>query len=132
MKNIYFGKNLKFLREKKGLKQSEMIDFIGIKQTTWNGYENEKSFPKFEDLIKISKIFDVSETELIHTNLESSSINQTEDKSSSFQLNENQESYNTNYKDLADSRKETIDCLRKEIVYLEEKIASLIDKRKAG
>lgn len=70
MKNIYFGKNLKLLREKKGLKQSEMLDLVGFKQTTWNGYENEKSFPKFEDLIKISKFFDISETDLMHKNLE--------------------------------------------------------------
>lgn len=40
--------------------------------------------------------------------------------------------YGINYKDLAEARKETIDCLKKEISHLEEKIISLSDKRQAG
>lgn len=70
MKNIFFGKNLKILREEMGLKQSQMLDIIGFNQTTWNNYELGKSFPKFLDLIKISKFFDKNEYDLIHTDLQ--------------------------------------------------------------
>lgn len=47
-------------------------------------------------------------------------------------VEEDQEAYNINYKDLAESRKETIECLKKEIGHLEEKIGLLSNKRKAG
>jgi len=132
MKKLFFGENLKFLREKKGLKQSEMIDFVGVKQTTWNGYEKGNSFPKFEDLIKISKYFDISETDLIHNDLESGVLmyeNNTEISNNT--LNEPTEQY-INYKDLAEARKETIDSLKREINYLQEKVDLLTNKRKAG
>jgi len=40
-------------------------------------------------------------------------------------INENIEETAINYKDLAESRKETIDSMKKEIMYLEEKIEDL-------
>lgn len=64
-----FSKNVRFLREQRGLKQSEMIDFIGIKQSTWGGYETGKSFPNLTDFLEIAEAFGVTETELIHTDL---------------------------------------------------------------
>ncbi len=66
---LFFGKNLEFLREKEGLKQTEMIDFIGIVRTTWNNYENQKSFPKLEEFVRIAQKFSISETDLLHTDL---------------------------------------------------------------
>ena len=42
---------------------------LGFSPSQWNNYELGTSFPKFLDLIKISKYFEVSETELIHTDL---------------------------------------------------------------
>jgi transcriptional regulator with XRE-family HTH domain len=67
---IYFGKNLAYLRAKKGLTLEVMSDLIGFGRSQWNNYEKETSFPKFLDLIEISKYFDISETDLIHKNLE--------------------------------------------------------------
>ncbi|MCX6208355.1 MAG: helix-turn-helix transcriptional regulator [Bacteroidetes bacterium] len=67
---LFFGKNLIHLRNREGKKQAEMLGFIGINRTTWNNYENQKSFPKLEDFIKIAKHFGISETDLLHTNLE--------------------------------------------------------------
>lgn len=64
-----FGKNLKAIRQSKSLKQADLEDLVGIKQTTWNNYELGKSFPKFQDLMIISKKFGISETDLIHSNL---------------------------------------------------------------
>lgn len=66
---MFFGKNLQYLRKLKGLNQGEMLDIIGIKRTTWGGYENGTSFPKFDDLLKIAEYFDISETDLIRKDL---------------------------------------------------------------
>ncbi|MDB0602197.1 helix-turn-helix transcriptional regulator [Tenacibaculum maritimum] len=62
----YFSLNLKFLRKKKRLRQDEVL---GFKRTQWANYEGGKSYPKFIDLIEIANFFDISETDLIHSNL---------------------------------------------------------------
>jgi transcriptional regulator with XRE-family HTH domain len=67
---IYFDKNLFYLRTGKGKKIHEIAQENGFSRTQWTNYENNLSFPKFLDLIKIAKYFDVSESDLIHKNLE--------------------------------------------------------------
>lgn len=76
MKILFFGKNLKFLRHKIEAKQSEMLNRIGFKRTTWNGYEHQKSFPKFEDLLKIADYFDISLDELVFEDLQKARFGQ--------------------------------------------------------
>lgn len=128
-----FSKNLTYLRKQKGYKLDEIASKTGFSRSQWNNYELGTSYPKFLDLIKISKYFDISETDLIHIDLELMPINKIiGEQKITNQLNEETEAYNINYKDLAEARKETIDCLKKEINHLEEKIASLTNKRKAG
>lgn len=65
-----FAKNIRYLRKQKGWKQIEMPANTGFSSSAWSNYENGLSYPRFEDLLKISKLFDVSETELIHTDIE--------------------------------------------------------------
>jgi transcriptional regulator with XRE-family HTH domain len=65
----YLAKNLKLLRESKEIKQNETHTYIGFKPTTWNNYEREVSKPNLDDLIRISKYFGVSETQLLHEDL---------------------------------------------------------------
>ena len=67
-----FANNLKYLREKRGLKQTELCDLIGFKQSQWSSWEIGSSVPRFLDLIKISDYFNISETDLIHTDLSKS------------------------------------------------------------
>jgi transcriptional regulator with XRE-family HTH domain len=55
-----FGKNITYLRKRKKLKQSEMLDFTGISAGTWSNYEVNKTEPDFDGLIKISKFFGVA------------------------------------------------------------------------
>ena len=62
----YLAKNLKWLREKRGIKQSEIGAYIGFKSTTWNNYEKGVSKPGLDDLVKMSKYFGVTETQLLH------------------------------------------------------------------
>lgn len=66
---LLFSKNVKFLRIQKGCTQAQMADSIEFNRTTWNGYETGKSFPKFEDLVRIAEIFNISESDLIHADL---------------------------------------------------------------
>lgn len=63
---IHFAKNIKYLREKENYKQEEMLDLVGVKRSTWSGYENGTSKPNLEDFIRIAEFFDISETDLLH------------------------------------------------------------------
>ena len=55
-----FSNNLKALRAKKGYKQAEIADSIGVTVSTWSNYEVGKSEPNLEILIKISDFFGIS------------------------------------------------------------------------
>lgn len=66
---IFFAKNLKHLRSVRGLKQSDMLDLAGFKQSTWNGYERGASTPNIDDLIRISDFFGIGESDLLHADL---------------------------------------------------------------
>lgn len=67
---IFFNKNLLFLRIKKGMTLKDISKEIGFSTSQWNNYELGYSYPKFLDLIKISKYFNITETDLIHKELE--------------------------------------------------------------
>lgn len=66
---IYFGDNLRILRKKQNLTLAKIADINGMKGPAWNNYELGTSYPKFEDLIKIVKYFDISLDVLIFSNL---------------------------------------------------------------
>lgn len=59
MKN-FFGSNLKVLRERKKRSQQELADFMGIKRSILNNYENGISNPSIENLLLISEYFSIS------------------------------------------------------------------------
>ncbi len=63
---VYFGVNIRKLREHDGHKIAEMTAITGFPRSTWNGYETGDSYPKFEDLIKISDYFGILESDLLH------------------------------------------------------------------
>ena len=60
-----FPKNLRYLRRKKGLLQTEMQSCLGISRTTWSNYENGKTNPSVEDLVRFSSFFGITLDELI-------------------------------------------------------------------
>lgn len=109
--NLFFGRNLKFLRLKNDLTLEQIAAITGFSRSQWNNYECEISFPKFLDLIKISKYFGVEETNLIHTDLENSVkvVEQT------GQIDESS-------KILVDNLIYTIDLQKKHILLLENTI----------
>ena len=52
---------------------------LGFSASQWNNYELGFSFPKFLDLIKISNYFEVPESILIHTDIQSKPMDTTEE-----------------------------------------------------
>ena len=64
-----FSNNLVFLRKQSGLNQTQLAESVGFTKSQWNNYETGKSYPKFLDFLKISKYFDVSESDLVHKKL---------------------------------------------------------------
>lgn len=58
-KNL-FSVRLKELRLKKGLKQTELGEKVGVKQNTFTNWENGKREPSFENLIKLADLLEVS------------------------------------------------------------------------
>lgn len=55
-----FGKRLKLARSNKKLRQSDVSEKLGIDFTTISKYENNKSEPDNETLLKLAKLYDVS------------------------------------------------------------------------
>lgn len=63
------GKNLLYLRRLKGWNLSEIKDRLDINLSTWGNYENDVSQPNLDVLMKISKFFGISESDLLHEDL---------------------------------------------------------------
>ncbi len=57
---LTIGKNLKFLRKKKGLTQQELADKLNIRRSSIGAYEECRATPKYETLENISDFFEVS------------------------------------------------------------------------
>lgn len=66
----YFGKNLQYLRKEKKLRQHQMLENLGFSRTTWSNYEQCRTSPSLDGLIKISRFFGVSLDELIAEDIE--------------------------------------------------------------
>lgn len=77
---LVFAENLKHLRENDNLKQADMLAECGFQRSTWNGYETGHSFPSFKDLVKISEYFGILESDLIHTEVAYSDLNELYNK----------------------------------------------------
>ncbi|MBS1642372.1 MAG: helix-turn-helix transcriptional regulator [Bacteroidetes bacterium] len=71
---IYLGKNLLYLRKLRKLQQSEMPENIGISRATWSDYENGRTEPNLETVVKISEFFGISLDTLIITDIEAEVI----------------------------------------------------------
>ena len=53
------GSRLRALRERTGLSQKEFAEKIGLKQSTYNGYETGKHIPKSDILISLADHYGV-------------------------------------------------------------------------
>lgn len=55
----FFGKNIKKIRTVKGLSQSAFAEVFGLKRATLGAYEEHRSEPKIETIIKIANYFSI-------------------------------------------------------------------------
>lgn len=56
---MYFAKNLRFLRRRAELTQSDLGDQVGADYNTISRYESGKSTPKLDALTKLAQVFGV-------------------------------------------------------------------------
>ena len=57
---MVIGINLKKLRKEKGVTQTEVATFLGVRQNTYSQYESDLRQPDIESLIKLSMFYDAS------------------------------------------------------------------------
>jgi len=63
------GKNLRFLRDKKGLSQTALAEALALKRGNISSYEKELAQPSIQSLLKISEYFNVSLEDLVKHDL---------------------------------------------------------------
>lgn len=66
---LMFGKNLKKIRSVHGLSQQEFADIFELKRGTLGAYEENRSNPKLETVIKIANHFSIGLEELLISEL---------------------------------------------------------------
>ena len=62
---VVFGEKLQQLRKEKGISQEELSEIIDVSRQSISKYENETAQPSFENLLLLSKYFNVSTDELL-------------------------------------------------------------------
>lgn len=83
----YFASNLRFLRQKNGLEQIDLATRLGRKSSSSiSEWEKGKYTPKAGVLNDIAKIFGVSLSKLMSTDLSNPSAQDAEEESSTFKM----------------------------------------------
>lgn len=65
----FFGKNIKKIRGVKGLSQQAFADLFDLKRATLGAYEEQRSEPKIETIIKIANYFSIPIDDLLTSEL---------------------------------------------------------------
>lgn len=78
------GANLKYLRGKKKLAQSEVARELGVSRSTYANYENEESEPPASQLLKLAQFYSVSTDDLLTKDISAPSFGTGSDKSDSI------------------------------------------------
>ena len=65
----FFAKNLKYLREKKGISKSELSKRINVNQSTLSRWENEEMGATVDNALDVANYFDVSMADLVGRDL---------------------------------------------------------------
>lgn len=60
MGNNYIGDNLKLLRQRKGLTQTEVAKALNVNKTTYNAWEHGVNKPRDEMKVKIAEYYGLS------------------------------------------------------------------------
>jgi len=68
----YFHKNLKFLLKEKNLSKIQLSKELNITRQAINDWTNNNVYPVYDNLIKLSEIFNVSIDDFLKKDLEES------------------------------------------------------------
>lgn len=60
-----FGENFRKIRKESGLTQKEVAKILHLSQSNVSDWENDVSRPEYENLIALTRIYDVSLEELL-------------------------------------------------------------------
>ncbi len=66
---MHLKHNIRYLRKNNGLSQEELADRVGKAKNNISSYENGRSTPPLETLLKMCDTFEVSLDELVNKNL---------------------------------------------------------------
>lgn len=100
-------KNLRILRDERGISQQKLADEIGVSQPSINKYENHDIEPDITTLIKIADFFETSVDYIVeHTN-----IRRKIEKVDEYALNKQESRHMDGYRALPDSSRKVIDDL---------------------
>ncbi len=100
-------KNLKLLREEKGLSQQKLADMLNISQQAIFKYEKTANEPDISTLIKLSEIFDVTVDYLIGN----SDTRERNTKRNPVMLTEQEATHIKLWRSLSDEIRNNIDVL---------------------
>lgn len=78
MTNNYFSKNIRYLRKKYGITQSELAKRIGKTKNAVSNWEQGIRQPIVLDVIKICKYFDIDFSDLMESDLTQKEFNDDE------------------------------------------------------
>jgi len=118
-----FSKNLRYLRESRGLKLDE-FEFLGIKKGTMSNYELGNTEPKLSLLCEISKFFRISIDDFLLKDIEAEKITPVVTETAPPEP----ETANNNFRELLDVLREkdsTIREMAEEIGMLKQTITQL-------
>lgn len=68
------SQNIKFLRKRERLTQEQLAEKIGIKRSLLGAYEEGRADPRLNNLLAISRIFNVSVDQLISTDINEATV----------------------------------------------------------
>lgn len=102
-------KNLKSLRQKKGLSQQQLADIIGVSQQSIYKYEKQNVEPELSMLISMADYFETSVDYLIGH----SDVSHKIEKVQPFELNAEEAKLIRDYRKLSKSEKESISLVIK-------------------
>lgn len=66
MESIHIADRMKSVRSDAGMTQKQIADLLGITQTTWSNYENDRATPSFDVLTRFLGHFDLSADWLLY------------------------------------------------------------------
>ena len=83
---MFVHQNIKLLRKRRKRTQDEVAAFLGLKRSTYSGYENQVAEPGIEELIKFADYFRISMDTLVRVDLTALSESQLSELENGFDV----------------------------------------------